>query len=59
MIKLNFINEPHNPVKLGKLPWLYCIKCGLIYLNNDISKWAIAKGCNHSEHPDYKRRLNK
>ena len=56
---MNFINESHNPVKLGKLPWLYCIKCGLIYLNNDISKWAIAKGCNHSEHPDYKRKLNK
>lgn len=55
----NFKIEPHNVGKLGGTGFSYCIKCGLVYLGNEISRWCISKGCNHSEHPDYKRRLNK
>lgn len=46
--------EPHSPKGLivGKA---YCVKCGLVYLNNDFTRWAIRVGCNNEEHPDYKR----
>jgi hypothetical protein len=46
---------PHKPVKRTGLPWLLCNACGLIFLGNPFSAWAIRLGCNHEEHPDYPR----
>ena len=32
-----------------------CFRCGLMRLNNRITHWCDKHGCNHSDHPDYKR----
>lgn len=44
--------EPHNATGsiVGKK---YCVKCGLIYLNNAFTQWAIKKGCNNEDHPEH------
>lgn len=45
--------EPHN--FSGKVTGKsYCVKCGLIALNNDFSRWSVDKGCNSDLHPQYK-----
>lgn len=50
--------EPHNPCKLYRgIPYLVCSKCGLVYLNNALTKWCIRNGCDHKEHPQYKNKL--
>ena len=49
--------EGHSPQKLKGLPWLYCKFCGLMYLNNSITKWCIKMGCSHEYHYDYKKML--
>ena len=44
-IKIRF--EPHSPASFGKrmrLPWQYCQICGLVYLNNELTRKAIKKG---------------
>ena len=57
-IKYSF--EAHKPKMLAKgLPWLYCGYCGLMYLNNSVTKWCIKMGCNHSYHNQYKNMLKK
>jgi hypothetical protein len=33
----------------------YCTKCGLIFLNNKFTEWAVAKGCNNEDSPEYER----
>lgn len=44
--------EPHNyNGKVGHLP--YCLKCGLILMKNDFSRWADKVGCNNKDHPSY------
>jgi hypothetical protein len=37
--------RPHNPHKLGNIPWLVCRLCGLVYLRNAATKAAIKLGC--------------
>lgn len=32
----------------------YCIKCGLVALNNEFSRWCIRKGCNHEDNEGFK-----
>lgn len=36
---------PHIPKKVRQLPWPYCRCCGLLYLNNDVTRRAIRAGC--------------
>ena len=39
-----------------------CRCCGLLALNNRATDWCIQKGCNFTDHPEYKnamKRLNK
>lgn len=36
-----------------------CIHCGLVILNNDITRWCVDKGCNYAYHPSYKSALFK
>lgn len=31
----------------------YCKCCGLLALNNNITHWAIEKGCNYEDHPQW------
>ena len=44
----------HSPIKSKSLPWLWCRRCGLVYLRNSITDWCIAKGCNYDDHTGYK-----
>lgn len=46
--------EPHEFTK-KVLHWYYCRKCGLVYLNNEFTAWAVKKGCNDKDHPDYEK----
>lgn len=39
------MNTPHHPRKLGRLSWLVCRFCGLVYLRNAVTEAAIRKGC--------------
>ena len=42
-----FEYEPHTLSKMYKaIPWLVCRYCGLVYLKNAPTQWAIRKGCN-------------
>lgn len=44
--------EPHNPK--GKIVGKdYCVKCGLLYLRNEFTQWAIKMGCNNEDHPQH------
>ena len=44
--------EGHNPIKRKSMPWLVCKHCGLIYLRNKFTSWAIKKGCMNHWHPE-------
>lgn len=57
--KVPYKFEVHSAVKLKNTPWMYCKYCGLLYLNNVITKWCIRMGCNGSDHKDYKQMLYK
>jgi hypothetical protein len=50
-----FEYEPHNPKPYKGIPWSVCVKCGLVYLRNELTAWCVKKGCNASDHPQYKR----
>jgi hypothetical protein len=52
---VTFEPEPHRFVKLGRLPYVGCIKCGLVRLNNRFTEWAMKNGCNNDEHPQYEQ----
>jgi hypothetical protein len=47
--------EPHSVSKMKGIPWSVCNRCGLIYLHNDFTQWAIKKGCNNEDHQEYER----
>ena len=46
--------EPHRPTNIKGISWRICAYCGLIYLNNPLTKWSIEKGCNNKDYPGYK-----
>ena len=54
---LTYSYERHKPIKLKNTPWLYCQYCGLLYLNNQATKWCIRMGCNYIYHKDFRRKL--
>jgi hypothetical protein len=37
---------PHEPKKLGRLPWPVCGSCGLVYLRNERTREAVRGGCD-------------
>ena len=40
----------------------YCRCCGLVALNNAATQWAVDKGCNYEDHPQFRsvmKRLTK
>ncbi len=51
----------HQPYKLVPhsfkrrfLSWAICSGCGLLYFRNPLTTWAIKKGCNYDDHPQFK-----
>lgn len=53
--KVPYTFEPHSPQRRRGMPWLVCKFCGLVYLRNDFTRWAIKKGCRNSAHPGRRR----
>ena len=51
--------EGHSLRPLKGVGKNWCPKCGLVALNNAISHWCIDKGCNYSDHPQYKTKVKK
>ncbi len=43
--------DPHHPVAHRGLPWPICAHCGLVYLKNIASAWAMKHGCDYKENP--------
>jgi len=48
-----YIYEPHKPRKRGNITWMVCDGCGLVYLNNEFTRWSIKKGCNYQDSPQF------
>jgi hypothetical protein len=48
-----FTYEAHSPKKRKNNSWFVCDHCGLVYLNNNFTRWAIKNGCNNRDHPNY------
>lgn len=46
--------EEHSWYKPKRMPWSVCRYCGLVSLNNQLTRWSIDKGCNYKDHPGYK-----
>ena len=57
--KIKYKFEAHSTIKIKNIPWSYCKYCGLVFLNNSITKWCIKMGCNNRYHPQYKKMINK
>ena len=47
--------EAHHAGTIKGIPHAYCVKCGLLYLNNDISRKCVRWGCKSYLHPEYIR----
>lgn len=47
--------EAHHAQMMKGLPYACCIKCGLLYLRNEITERCIRWGCESSLHPEYIR----
>ncbi len=47
--------EHHSPVYNKKFGKQVCKRCGLLYLDNYLTSWAIKMGCNYEEHTTYKQ----
>ena len=50
---------PHKWYKTKSSPYLICSRCGLVRLRNELTAKAIEYGCDHDEHPQYKKYLAK
>lgn len=51
------VGHQFTPLKgVGKS---YCKSCGLIALNNDISRWCVDKGCMYQIHVGYPNALRR
>ena len=37
----------------------YCVRCGLVALNNQFTSWCIRMGCNNEGHPNYNSQRRK
>lgn len=57
--ELTYSFESHSPQPLKGTHWLYCKYCGLVYLNNFITRWCIKMGCNANYHPSFQRMLDR
>lgn len=47
------VKKSHGPlVKRKSLPWVYCRKCGLLYLKNEATARAIRQPCPGADEDD-------
>ena len=51
--------EPHNKVKHTCFPWVWCPKCGLMFLRNRLTSWCSKMGCDYSYHAQYQHEIRK
>lgn len=51
--KEDYSMETHRFVFNKLIGKQYCVKCGLVLLNNGFSKWASEKGCLNELHTSY------
>ncbi len=58
-VKSKYKKVGHSFGLLKSVGKQYCHKCGLIALNNEISRWAVGKGCNYHEHTAWITTLNR
>ena len=49
----------HVPVKMKNSPFTKCKHCGLVYLRNNFSRWAVQKGCDNRKHSSYESQRRK
>jgi len=47
----------HRWFKLAGIGKQYCVGCGLVGLNNPLTKWCIRMGCDHGYHKDYVKKV--
>lgn len=57
--EISYKYERHSPIILKGSSLLYCKYCGLLYLNNSITRWCIRVGCLHEYHRDFRKILNR
>ena len=48
------MTDAHEFARLKAIPWPICRRCGLVWLRNPISDWAVRHGCGHADRPDYR-----
>jgi len=41
--------QGHRTMKLTRMPWAYCVRCGLVYLKNAATAAAIRRLCAADE----------
>jgi hypothetical protein len=39
----------HRTMKLTRQPWMYCVKCGLVFLRNKLTQAAARGRCKWDE----------
>lgn len=54
-----FVMEPHAWHNLRGIPWRICWKCGLVWLRNPFTQWAVKHGCNNEDHPSHDKMRTK
>lgn len=52
--RVSYKQEPHTFKSQRFWSKGMCVKCGLLYLNNALTKWCISKGCLYSWHPQFR-----
>lgn len=51
----NYVMEHHDIEWSKVIRRNWCTKCGLVILNNKLTRWCIEKGCNNIDHREWKR----
>lgn len=51
--------HPHRWGIVKGISYSVCMTCGLVKLRNPLTQKAIQYGCDHKEHPQYIKYLNK
>ena len=50
---MSYTYAAHSPKKRKNMSWLVCQHCGLVYVKNEFTAWAIRMGCNNVDHPGF------
>jgi hypothetical protein len=53
-----YVFKKHGPwIQMKRVGKSYCLGCGLVRLNNPLTRWCMEKGCNHDDHPQYQQKV--